>query len=163
MARPFQFCEISCFKLGRMELLLNLVWITLALGGLLAFEQRRRASARIAQLPYLKALIVLACVIVLLFPIVSASDDLRPTPAVLEDATKRIQHVFAPLPHAQSRPFAAILPALLVLQLLLALVALQAWRPHAIAARVLQRERIPRAGRSPPASRPTHLVAPRKG
>src|SRR5664279_1120322 len=122
-----------------MELLLNLVWITLALGGLLAFEQRRRASARIAQLPYLKALIVLACVIVLLFPIVSASDDLRPTQAVLEDAIKRIHQVFASHPQAQSSPFLAMLPTLLTLQFLFALVALEVWLPRTTVARVLQR------------------------
>ena len=143
-----------------MELLLNLVWITLALGGSLAFEQRRRASARIAQLPYLKALIVLACVIVLLFPTVSASDDLRPTQAVLEEATKRIQHVSGPLPQAQSSPFSGMLSVLLALHLLFALVALQAWHPRAIAVRVLQRERIPRAGRSPPFLDPIRILAP---
>jgi hypothetical protein len=133
-----------------MELLLNLVWITLALGGLLAFEQRRRASARVALVPYLKALIALACVVVLLFPIVSASDDLRPAQAVLEDATKRIHQVFAPLPHAQSSPSAAMSPALLALQFFFSLVALESWRSRAITARVLQPERTPRAGRPPP-------------
>jgi hypothetical protein len=133
-----------------MELLLNLIWITLGLGGLLAFERRRHAYAPIRQVPYLKALIALGCVILLLFPIVSASDDLHPTQAVLEDATKRMQRLFAPLPQAQSSPFAAISPTLLAFHLLFALVALQAWRPQATAARILQRDWTPQVGRPPP-------------
>jgi len=110
-----------------MELLLNLVWITLAVGELLAFEQSRCASAQICQFQYLKGLIVVAWVVLLLFPIVSASHDLRPAQAVLEDATKRIQQVFAPLPKAESSPFAVMLSALAALHLLFAVVALLAW------------------------------------
>ena len=115
-----------------MELLLNLVWIALALGGLLVFEQRRRASVHLAQVPHLRALIALCCLVVLLFPIVSASDDLNPTQAVLEDATRRIHKALTLLPQAQSGPF-VVAPPSPAFYLLFPLADLWAWRRQAIA------------------------------
>ncbi len=132
-----------------MELLLNLVWVAIVLVAFSAFVRKRRADAHLAQLPYAKAALVLACVLVLLFPFVSASDDLHPTQAVLEDATKRIQHVVAHYQH-QAGSFDSMLPALLALYLMFALVALCARRPIACQVRVIHRESTPHDGRSPP-------------
>lgn len=132
-----------------MELLLNLLWVAMALAAFSVFMRKRRADSFLAKVPHAKAALVLACVLVLLFPFVSASDDLHPTQAVLEDATKRIQHVVAHYQH-QAGSFGSMLPALLALFLMFALVALRAWQPIACEARVMQCESTPHDGRSPP-------------
>lgn len=97
-----------------------------------------------------KALLALACILVLLFPVVSASDDLHPSQAVLEDATKRVQQLIAPLRHVKSGSLAGMVPALLASYLLLALVVLYVWKPSVREARIIGRGRTLRDGRSPP-------------
>jgi hypothetical protein len=141
---------VDCVSAKVMELLLNLVWITLALGAFCTFLRKRRACAWTARVPYITALLALSCMLVLLFPVVSASDDLHPTQAVLEDATKRVHQIVAPLQHAQGNSLTDTLPALLAIYLLCSLVALQSWQPISREARVIFRERAPRDGRSPP-------------
>ena len=133
-----------------MELLLNLVWVALALMALSAFQRRRRCCTWTARVPYLKALLALACTLVLLFPVVSASDDLHPTQAVFEDASKRIHQFVSPLQQGHISAPLGTLPALLAIYLLSSLLVLKWRRPDASAARVLVRERLPRIGRSPP-------------
>jgi beta-lactamase regulating signal transducer with metallopeptidase domain len=135
-----------------MELLLNLVWVTLALMALSIFVRRRRKSVGTAQVPYTQALLALACTLVLLFPIVSASDDLHPTQAVLEDATKRLHQVVAPLQHAQGNAPAGLLPVLLSLWLLGSLIVVQWRHPEAMVALRIVRECVPRAARAPPSN-----------
>jgi uncharacterized membrane protein SirB2 len=135
-----------------MELLLNLLWIAMTIAAFCVFTRKRRASRQLPQVPYAKALLGLACVLVLLFPVVSASDDLHPTQAVLEDATKRIQQVSAPHQQVRADWITGMLPALLAIYLMFALVALRAWRPIASEARVISREHTPHDGRSPPSS-----------
>src|SRR3974390_3537105 len=132
-----------------MELLLNLVWLAGALGAFLAVLPSLRASARSAQVSYRGSLLALACVLVLLFPVVSASDDLHPTQAVVEDANKRIHQLTASLQNAQGNP-GGQLPVALVVFLLCSLSMVQWRRPGAETARVIVRERLPRAGRAPP-------------
>jgi len=133
-----------------MELLLNLVWVAVAMVVLSAFLRRRRSCAWTARVPYLKALLALACILVLLFPVVSASDDLHPTQAVLDDTTKRIHQLVAPLQHAQGNGTMTALLGLLAIYLLCSLLVLQ-WRPPEVRlARVPARERLTRAGRAPP-------------
>jgi len=133
-----------------MELLLNLVWLALALGALLAFVRGQRASARMAQVPRCRSLVTLACVVVLLFPIISASDDLHPTQAVVEEVSKRVQLAVAPLHLLRTSPAQLMLPAILALWLVCALVVLQSFRPLASTACVLDGAIIPAAGRAPP-------------
>jgi len=133
-----------------MELLLNLVWVTVALMALSAFQRRRRSCTWTARVPYLKALLALTCMLVLLFPVVSASDDLHPTQAVLEDASKRIHQLVAPLQQDHITPPDGTLPALLAIYLLSSLLVLKWRRPDVSAARVLVRKRLPRIGRAPP-------------
>jgi 4-amino-4-deoxy-L-arabinose transferase-like glycosyltransferase len=107
-----------------MELLLNLIWIALAIGSFVVFMRRQRQLSHDGSL-YWGPLLALACVLLLLFPVISASDDLHPTQALMEEATKRVQHVASP-PHLSSGnsapPMLAMLP---LLGLLLALVQLQ--------------------------------------
>ncbi len=133
-----------------MELLLNLIWLALAVGALFAFVRGRCRSAWLAGVPYRKSLVALACVAVLLFPVVSASDDLHPTQAVMEEASKRVQLVLAPLHLLRTIPPLPMLPALLVLCLMCALVVLQPLRAIASMTRVLKGEIVPSAGRAPP-------------
>ena len=73
-----------------MELLLNLIWLTLAVGMISGYLSRDRSAAR-SQGLNAKGLLALGFSLVLLFPIISASDDLHPTVALLEDSVKRVR------------------------------------------------------------------------
>jgi hypothetical protein len=132
-----------------MELLLNLAWLVLALLACIAFARRRKEVAGYSRVSYGTSVLALACALVLLFPVVSASDDLHPTQAVLEDATKRIQRLVAPEHHGDFSSFST-LPALLAIYLLSALVVLQVWHSNPSEARVISLSREPVSGRSPP-------------
>jgi hypothetical protein len=64
-----------------MELLLNLAWLLLVVPGYWLWRRRpysRHASSR-------QCLLALSCVFVLLFPVISASDDLHAMRAEMED------------------------------------------------------------------------------
>lgn len=106
-----------------MELLLNLIWVALAVGSFVVFVRRQHQLSRDCSL-YWDSLLALACVLLLLFPIISASDDLHPTQALVEEATKRVQHVASPLHSSTGNSAHHMLPMLL-LGLPLALVKLQ--------------------------------------
>jgi len=133
-----------------MELLLNLIWLMLAVSALFAFLRGQRAPARMAQVPYRRSLIALACVALLLFPVVSASDDLHPTQAVMEEASKRAQLAAAPLHLLRTSPPLPMLPAMLALCLMSSLVILQPLRPLVLKARVLDCATTSSVGRAPP-------------
>lgn len=69
-----------------MELLLNLLWLTLALPALWLWRRANRSSdAR----PFgsLRCLLVLSCLLTLLFPVISATDDLHPMRAEMEESS----------------------------------------------------------------------------
>jgi hypothetical protein len=73
-----------------MELLLNLAWLLMALPAYWLWRQD--ASARAARrVSSGQCLLALACILVLLFPVISASDDLHAMRAEMEEssATKR--------------------------------------------------------------------------
>jgi hypothetical protein len=128
-----------------MELSLNLAWLALALLALGAFVQKRKAGLRRRRASHRTALLAIMCVLVLLFPVVSASDDLHPTQAVLEDASKRVQQMVAPL-----SPLPPMVPGLLAQYLLATLVMVATWRPVAPVTRVVSLAPNPASGRSPP-------------
>ena len=68
-----------------MELLLNLTWLLLAFPAYWLW--RRSMGSRPARgLDSLKCLLALGCALVLLFPVVSASDDLHAMRAEMEDS-----------------------------------------------------------------------------
>jgi hypothetical protein len=73
-----------------MELLLNLTWLLLAVPGYWLWRQRQ--SAR--QLSSVQCLLALGCMLVILFPVISASDDLVAMRADMEEspASKRSIH-----------------------------------------------------------------------
>ena len=68
-----------------MELLLNLVWLLMALPAYWLW--RRGAEARAARrITALQFLLALGCVLVLLFPVISATDDLHAMRAEMEES-----------------------------------------------------------------------------
>jgi hypothetical protein len=68
-----------------MELLLNLAWVLLALPAYWLW--RRDTEARLARrITPLQCLLALGCVLVLLFPVISASDDLHAMRAEMEES-----------------------------------------------------------------------------
>ena len=136
-----------------MELLLNLIWVSLALLALVGFSRGRSVSGQLARIPYRKSLIAVGCVMVLLFPIISASDDLHPTQAVVEEASKRVQRAVAPLHGSPGSPPASTLAVVLALCLVFALATLWPWRPLASVEFAFEGAIVPSAGRAPPSSR----------
>lgn len=68
-----------------MELLLNLAWLLLALPAYWLW--RRGAEARLRRFSALQGLLALGCALVLLFPVISASDDLHAMRAEMEDSS----------------------------------------------------------------------------
>lgn len=73
-----------------MELLLNLAWLLLALPAFWLWRGSTRAAAG-RRLTALQCVLSLACVLVVLFPVISATDDLRAMRAEMEESasTKR--------------------------------------------------------------------------
>ncbi len=133
------------------ELLLNLIWITLALGALCAFARSRRWSSRSRSPVGSKALLALTCCMVLLFPIISASDDLHPVQAAVEDASKRVQLALeSGLSVRTATPVAAILFAVFATYLLFAFSASWCRRPRPARVRLLDGERLPAPSRGHP-------------
>ena len=133
-----------------MEFVLNLVWVAFTLSAICAFLRNRRTGAMTPRGSFSGAFLALACALALLFPVVSASDDLHPTQAVLEDTMKRVAQFVVPAHHLQAQWGSGILPLLFAIYLGFALVLLRTLRPISREARVIVRERIPRAGRAPP-------------
>jgi len=149
-----------------MELALNLIWLGLSVGALLNFLRKRHCYARTrdagdrplatgagwgAQVSFCQALVALVCVLVLLFPVISASDDLHPTAqAVMEDASKRGQLRMAPLNLVRTNHPPLLLAATASLYRMAALVTLREWRPAALGVRTLDGILVLCAGRAPP-------------
>lgn len=73
-----------------MELLLNLAWLLLALPAYWLWRGSRTAAAG-RKLSSVQCLLALACMLVILFPVVSATDDLRAMRNEMEEspASKR--------------------------------------------------------------------------
>jgi hypothetical protein len=138
-----------------MELLLNLVWIALAVVAFSALARMQLTTAQKDSVPAVrnvKALLALSCVLVLLFPIVSASDDLHPSQAVLEDATKRVQQGIVSLEFPAGHVSGALVPEVFVASAWLGLGQLGRLQPATVAARVLCRGHRFEDGRSPPSA-----------
>jgi len=63
-----------------MELLLNIFWLLLVLPGYLLWRRHRDFSSS-------RGVLALACMLVLLFPVISATDDLHALPQVMEESS----------------------------------------------------------------------------
>src|SRR5215472_1781674 len=68
-----------------MELLLNLTWVLLALPAYLLWRNCRSARAG-RRFTAVQCLLALGCMLVILFPVVSATDDLRAMRAEMEES-----------------------------------------------------------------------------
>jgi hypothetical protein len=69
-----------------MELALNIFWLILALGGLFYWMSRKPkySSGHTRSMAWRRGLVSLCCVLVVLFPVISMTDDLHDEVAVLE-------------------------------------------------------------------------------
>ncbi|MFZ0706273.1 MAG: hypothetical protein WAM71_11770 [Candidatus Korobacteraceae bacterium] len=135
-----------------MELLLNLIWMTLALAALCAFASRRSDSPLISRSGWGKALLALSCSIVLLFPIISASDDLHPAQAAVEDASKRVQSALVSGSTERSATSTAAIFLFVTFAMYLQFASSASWRrrEHQLAVRIRDGEQLPARGRAPP-------------
>ena len=81
---------MSGSRVCSMELLLNLAWILLALPAYWLWRSSRTASVG-CKFSSLQCLLALGCTLVILFPVISATDDLRAMRAEMEEspASKR--------------------------------------------------------------------------
>ncbi len=68
------------------EFLLNLAWVLLAVPACWLWQRRARAQND-RRATSLQCLLALGCVLVLLFPVISASDDLHAMRAEMEDSS----------------------------------------------------------------------------
>lgn len=75
-----------------MELLLNLLWLTLALPAIWVWRHEPTRARHSSRCSRLRACLLLICVLMLLFPVVSATDDLHPMRTEIEESSsfKRI-------------------------------------------------------------------------
>jgi hypothetical protein len=71
-----------------MELLLNLFWLLLAMPAYWLWRYSRIAAQR-RQFHALQCFLALGCLLVILFPVVSASDDMRAMRAEMEEFSSR--------------------------------------------------------------------------
>jgi hypothetical protein len=72
-----------------MEVLLNTIWLLVAIGALLfwhALGQEGTPTRRDHSQSY--RVVVLACALILLFPVISVTDDLHQEQAVMEDSSR---------------------------------------------------------------------------
>ncbi len=69
-----------------MELGLNLLWLLLAMASVAIWRRQRSRSLRRQQLLGWRGLIAIGCVLVLLFPVISITDDLHAEQAMIEDS-----------------------------------------------------------------------------
>jgi hypothetical protein len=75
-----------------MELLLNLAWLLLVLPAYFVWRESRTAGSR-QKISSLQALLALACALVILFPVVSATDDLHAMRAEIEESPSSKRNV----------------------------------------------------------------------
>jgi len=75
-----------------MELLLNLVWLLLAVPAYLLWHESGNVRARYS-LTALQTLLALGCALVLLFPVISATDDLHAMRAEIEESPSSKRNV----------------------------------------------------------------------
>jgi hypothetical protein len=68
-----------------MELVLNILWLLLALPAFFVWH-RQSGSWRVVGKCHSRFFILLGCLLTLLFPVVSASDDLHPQSAEIEES-----------------------------------------------------------------------------
>ena len=75
-----------------MEVLLNTIWLLVAIGAFLLWRPERSRKARPSPRPRqtLSQFLALACALVLLFPVISLTDDLHAEQAAMEDSSRSV-------------------------------------------------------------------------
>jgi hypothetical protein len=98
-----------------MELLLNLLWLMLALPAVLIWRHDLTSARAAGRFSRSRSIVLLCCLLALLFPIVSATDDLHPLRIEIEESSpsKRVVKQ-APAPASPAWGNAGGLPALLL-------------------------------------------------
>jgi uncharacterized iron-regulated membrane protein len=96
------------------ELFFNLLWVALACSTSLAWMMWRRRSRWREAPTLLRGLMVVVCILALLFPVISISDDLSQTPGLAEGT--RIQDILKAPDLRSAAPVAAIAVLLTLLQ-----------------------------------------------
>jgi hypothetical protein len=69
-----------------MELLLNILWLLLALPAVVVWRRQARSSRNPEEYSHARSFVLSGCLLALLFPVISASDDLHPIRAEIEEA-----------------------------------------------------------------------------
>jgi len=75
-----------------MELLLNLLWLLLAMPAFWLWHYSRTAPERRKSGPF-HAFLALGCLLIILFPVISATDDLHAMRAEMEESPTSKRHV----------------------------------------------------------------------
>ena len=134
-----------------MELLLNLAWVLLALPAYWLW--RRAGASRQRGVSSLQCVLALACVLVLLFPVISASDDVHAMRAEMEDSpiSKRTVRVAAGERHS-GWVNRLIGPAVAVANMALVAPRVERLQISVLPASPLESPVVLRAGRAPPCS-----------
>jgi hypothetical protein len=137
-----------------MELLLNLAWVLLVLPAYWLWRQQARA--RREELTSLQRFTALACLLVLLFPVISASDDLHAMRAEMEEPgiSKRTVRAAATDKHSSWVNRLQGPPALVVKALWLSTPEIGLHRASTAFAPLMARPAVTHAGRAPPFSLP---------
>lgn len=133
-----------------MELLLNLTWLLLALPAFLLWRDCRTAPAR-RRFTAVQCLFALGCMLVTLFPVVSATDDLRAMRAEMEESPVSKRSIGQSSGERVSASKSQAQPALAITAYSSSVLFEQGW--HVIAAVLITTPACPaiaRSGRAPP-------------
>jgi hypothetical protein len=84
-----------------MELLLNLLWLMLALPAILIWRHDPTSARALGRFARSRSFVLLSCLLALLFPIVSATDDLHPIRTEIEESGPS-KHVVKQSPRSSS-------------------------------------------------------------
>jgi hypothetical protein len=129
-----------------MELLLNLVWLLLALPAWWLWRGRRSA----VNFSSLQCLLALGCLLVVLFPVVSATDDLRAMRAEMEESPASKRSV-RQAPNDKPSAWKSQTPPAEVGSIISLIIRVEVWRPlPALRSSIPAAPAITHAGRAPP-------------
>jgi len=70
-----------------MELLLNILWLMLTLPAFLVWRRQSASAWSSGKQSHCRSFVLLGCLLALLFPVVSATDDLHPISADIEESS----------------------------------------------------------------------------
>ncbi len=134
-----------------MELVLNLIWLLIS-GVAVAAWIRHAREQGLERSDALRGLVVLACVLVFLFPVISASDDLYACSAAVEDSFSYVRKLKTAMHAGPAAPMFGFLFFLLALAMASQALArsgtVETCEPRRVSILLAAR----RIGRSPPAT-----------